>query len=73
MPLLDYRCNTCGHKFDELVYSHNQDKVRCPQCGGKELARVYEGKCLFGSLGGGGRSAGGCNGKSCAGCAGCGH
>lgn len=73
MPLLDFRCEDCGHKFDELVFSHNKDKVRCPQCGGAELSRVYEGRCLFGSVGSSGRGSGGCEGKSCAGCHGCGH
>jgi putative FmdB family regulatory protein len=72
MPMLDFKCNSCGYKFEELVFTHNKDQVRCPKCKGADLARVYEGKCLFGSAsrGGGGSS---CAGKSCAGCAGCSH
>ena len=69
MPMLDYRCRDCGRKFEELVFSHNRDKVRCPACGSGALDRVYEGKCLFGSPKGGGQA---CSGK-CSGCAGCSH
>lgn len=73
MPMLDFKCNNCGYKFEELVFAHNKDRVRCPKCAGGDLARVYEGKCLFGSASGGSRSGSSCNGKSCAGCHGCSH
>jgi putative FmdB family regulatory protein len=74
MPMLDFKCNTCGFKFEELVFTHNKDRVHCPKCEGFDLDRVYEGKCLFGSLASGGRKdSSSCKGKSCAGCAGCSH
>jgi putative FmdB family regulatory protein len=74
MPMLDFRCSKCGFKFEELVFTHNRDRVRCPICSGNDLERVYEGKCLFGSISPGGRKDSlSCAGKSCAGCSGCSH
>jgi putative FmdB family regulatory protein len=72
MPMLDFKCSTCGFKFEELVFAHNKDRVRCPKCTGNMLERVYEGKCLFGSPNSSGHGSS-CAGKSCAGCSGCSH
>jgi putative FmdB family regulatory protein len=33
MPLYEYRCDECGHVFEELVF-HLDDKVNCPKCHG---------------------------------------
>ena len=41
MPLLQYKCKTCGKKFEELVRVYT-DKVVCPDCGG-ETERDYSG------------------------------
>ena len=43
MPIIRFQCEDCNKKFDELVYSHNRDKVRCPQCEG-QVKQIYEGK-----------------------------
>ena len=44
MPMINFQCKDCGTKFTELVYSHNKDKVRCPECNG-QVKQIYEGKC----------------------------
>jgi len=44
MPMINFQCKDCAIKFSELVYSHNKDKVRCPECNG-EVVQIYEGKC----------------------------
>jgi putative FmdB family regulatory protein len=72
MPMLDFKCNKCGSKFEELVFAHNKDRVRCPKCGENDLSRVYEGKCLFGSFSGGGRKDC-CASGNCSTCSGCSH
>ena len=72
MPMLNYQCGDCGKKFEELVNAYNQDTLACPECNGHTLARIYEGKCLFGAQGG--KGTGGCSHEGgCAGCAGCSH
>lgn len=32
MPLLQYKCPSCGLRFDELVKRYD-DKVQCKKCG----------------------------------------
>ena len=69
MPIYDYECVQCGHRFDLLRSVSSRDDVKCPKCGG-EVSRVYEGR--WSSLGK--ASAGGCScGGNCQGCSGCGQ
>ncbi|MBQ8110898.1 MAG: zinc ribbon domain-containing protein [Clostridia bacterium] len=69
MPVYDYKCISCGHRFDLLRSVSSRDDVKCPSCGG-DVARVYEGRwaSLGKRPGGGGCSCGG----NCRGCSGCG-
>lgn len=63
MPLYEYRCKTCGHRFEALKPISARDSVVCEKCGEK-VERVYQGKCSFGA------KKSGCSGN-CAGCCGC--
>ena len=36
MPILQYKCENCGKKFEELVQKYD-DPVRCPDCGGSAV------------------------------------
>lgn len=39
MPLLDFECEACGARFEELILA---DRVPvCPQCGVGEVQRLY--------------------------------
>jgi putative FmdB family regulatory protein len=42
MPIYEYSCEHCSHKFDKLVMSHNTD-VKCPLCQGgvKKLMSTF--------------------------------
>ena len=68
MPLYDYKCTVCGHRFEQLRSLSNRDTAVCEKCGAK-VERVYQGKCAFGAQK---ASGGGCGGN-CSGCSGCGH
>jgi len=68
MPLLRYKCEDCGHVFEELTTSDK--KVACPACASANTVRYYQGKCSFGRQSGKG-DGGGCSGGSCCGCSGC--
>lgn len=70
MPLLKFRCKSCGSLFDTLVSASKIDEVRCEECGA-EVARAYEGKCLFGMSGSSAGRGSACSGD-CSGCSGCG-
>lgn len=64
MPLYEYRCTNCGHRFEALRSIAARDSAVCEKCGAK-VERVYQGKCAFGAV-----KSGGCGGN-CAGCSGC--
>ena len=68
MPLYEYKCKKCGHKFEALVSMERRDEVKCEKCD-SPVQRVYEGPCAFGV---GCSSGSGCAGN-CSGCAGCHH
>src|SRR5580692_6366741 len=35
MPLYEYKCNKCGHRFERLLKSYNETVKECPVCGGE--------------------------------------
>lgn len=38
MPMFDFQCPKCNHRFEELVYG--DEKAVCPQCGEKDIERL---------------------------------
>lgn len=38
MPIYEYRCESCEHDFEELVFSTTAS-VPCPSCGSEDVAR----------------------------------
>jgi putative FmdB family regulatory protein len=34
MPLYEYLCNKCGHKFEEIRKFSDKQPTKCPKCGG---------------------------------------
>lgn len=38
MPLYDYQCRMCGHRFEALV--RGSDRPVCPSCHGTELEQL---------------------------------
>ena len=43
VPIYEFECRSCGHRFEELVGSHvgvDVDEVRCPECGKPEVERL---------------------------------
>ena len=69
MPIYDFKCDKCGHRFELFTSISRRSQAACPKCGGS-VSRVYEGKWSMGvkPSGGSGCACGG----NCAGCAGCG-
>ena len=71
MPIYDFRCAECGHKFEMFTTISRRAQAVCPKCGGR-VERVYEGKWSMGAKPSAGQGGCGCGG-SCAGCRGCGN
>lgn len=43
MPTYDYRCNACGHTFDELQSFSDPPLTKCPACKKDKLERLFGG------------------------------
>jgi len=41
MPTYDYRCDACGHEFEEWQSFKDDPLTKCPQCGKKKLRRLF--------------------------------
>lgn len=40
MPIYEYRCDSCGERFEELVRTGDDEGLlACPKCGSKKAAR----------------------------------
>ena len=44
MPIYEFRCNKCGHVFEEFVFSSkaDYDDISCPTCGEKKSEKLEE-------------------------------
>jgi len=52
MPLFEYQCKTCGHRFEALIVGTRQPA--CPRCAGADLEK----QCSTFGLGGSARGFG---------------
>src|SRR5436190_1152738 len=43
MPTYDYKCNACGHTFDELQSFSDPPLTKCPACKKNKLERLFGG------------------------------
>ena len=46
VPIYEFECRSCGHRFEELVGSHaglETDDVRCPECAKADVERLVSG------------------------------
>lgn len=71
MHLFDYRCEECGHVFEELVESR-EAQVACPSCASQRARRQLSafsigrgGAVALGDAGPGPSFGGGCAGGMC--------
>jgi putative FmdB family regulatory protein len=40
MPIYEYECACCGQCFEQLVFSDDEKKINCPQCGKTEVRKL---------------------------------
>lgn len=41
MPVYTYRCDSCGVQFDRHQKFSDNPLTRCPECGQRQLRKVY--------------------------------
>ena len=51
MPIYEFRCNKCGHVFEEFVFSSKTDykDISCPTCGDMNSEKLMSAFCSAGS------------------------
>lgn len=42
MPIKSYKCNNCGHKFEQLLLTQEAEhSIACPTCSSNQLTRSF--------------------------------
>jgi len=39
MPIYEYKCKKCGHKFEKLVFG--KEKIKCEKCGTEQIEKLF--------------------------------
>jgi putative FmdB family regulatory protein len=77
MPIYEYTCSTCEHRFEELVSADGRTMVACPACSSADVTKLFSRFVSRSSSSVGGdmprAMAGGGGGGCCGGGCGCGH
>jgi putative FmdB family regulatory protein len=40
MPMFEYRCETCGQRFEKLQKADEAVSSACPECGGTDTTKL---------------------------------
>ena len=41
MPLYEFRCSSCGHVFEELIFRQSEvAELECPECGAQQVDKL---------------------------------
>lgn len=78
MPIYEFRCGSCGHRFEKLCsMGETGQNISCPKCNTAKPERVMSGFAARSTDSGGDVSpiggGGGCSGCSSTNCGSCGH
>jgi len=76
MPIYEFRCHKCGHRFEKLCsMGENGAGLQCPECSSPGPKRVMSGfsKKSAGGTETAGGGGGGCSSCSSSSCSTCGH
>jgi len=47
MPTYDYKCSSCGNRFDVFQGIHEEQLKKCPRCGGMVQRMISGGSGLI--------------------------
>ncbi len=40
MPIFEYECKNCSHKFEIIYLPNEKEDPICPKCGGKNVMKI---------------------------------
>ena len=59
MPIFEYTCSNCGHKFEKLILSASRERqLKCPECSSGDVQKAIS---LFGTTSSGSSQASAAN------------
>ncbi len=67
MPIFEYECKDCNHKFEELFLSSDDSASKCPECGKGNVEKLMSAGSFRANgipTGSGGFAGPACGGKS---------
>lgn len=67
MPIYEFRCEECGHRFSKRASWSEKAAIRCPECGGEKLREIFGLNFVSSSGNGSCGEAGGGSGRACGG------
>ena len=47
MPIYEYECKSCHHRFEKRQGFHDEPKADCPQCKGKSRRIIHPAPVIF--------------------------
>ncbi|MFZ5651218.1 MAG: FmdB family zinc ribbon protein [Bacillota bacterium] len=64
MPIYDFKCKKCGHRFTVITGMSERHKVTCPECGTGEVEQIISGCTILSGSGCSGKGSSGSSGSS---------
>lgn len=40
MPIYEFQCKVCDHRFEKLVFQGDETYVDCPECGANQVKKL---------------------------------
>jgi putative FmdB family regulatory protein len=40
MPIYEYECHKCRHRFESIMFSCNDPSPQCPKCSGSDVEKL---------------------------------
>lgn len=47
MPVYEYECQSCHHRFEKKQGFHDKPVAKCPKCGGKPRRVIHSAPVIF--------------------------
>ena len=63
MPIFEYRCESCGHKFEAILFG--EQKAECPKCHTEKLEKQLSTFAVSANSGSSSSPAMGCGQSNC--------
>lgn len=69
VPIYEFRCRECGHRFEKLCPMGEDGKnLQCPKCGAGTPKRIMSAFSAQGTEGAAGSGCGTCSSSNCSSC-----